>query len=77
MPVLACESFKGSPVPPANCDPGQSLELMLELIQAKQFQHETDNDDKADDINNGIHLFSLSGFRGNSMMLNILQSLHY
>jgi hypothetical protein len=67
------ESLEGSPVYPANCDPVQSLEL----IQTKQFQHETDNDDKADDINNGIHLLSLSSFRGNSIMLNVLPSLHY
>jgi hypothetical protein len=29
----------------------------LDLIQSEQFQHETDNDYKADDINNGVHFF--------------------
>ena len=49
----------------------------VDLIQAKQLQYETDDDDKANDINDGVHYFSLNGFRDISQATNPMSSLNY
>jgi hypothetical protein len=49
----------------------------VDLIQAKQLKYETDDDDKANYINDGVHYFSLNGFRDIPQATNPVPSLNY
>jgi hypothetical protein len=56
---------------------GSVLHVARGSVQSEQLQHEANNDDKADDIDDGVHFFSLSGFRNNSLAMNLLLSVKY
>ena len=46
---------------------------VLQSIKAEKFQHKTHDNDKADNIDNGVHLVSLKGFFANhSQTMNLL-----
>jgi hypothetical protein len=46
---------------------------VAQSIQAEKFQHKTHDNDKADDIDNGVHFVSSEGFFANhSQTMNLL-----